>query len=240
MIKLFLSLLIIILILIFFWRFMFNYPAPEQETRKNGKKRVKFSKKILEIPPEQIKENFEDKPSEPKKETTSNLANLEKTYKEINPANFYTQDFNTPNFTTNVTDLRDFYSYDNPPNDSTAQVAIPKEPYDIAPRINKNSNEIQQQVASDPSWLVPQKQNASGLEWQTDFWTYKNEVPMNGGDFGGITGYESMGDGYSNFYTKTDNDIVIEQEALLKPTDDLRNGMGTPQKQAYEYNMSNP
>ena len=240
MIKLFLSLCIIILILIFFWRFLFNN-AQQMDKQPKQKKKVQFSKKVLEIPPEKVKENFQSPSFAQPNNKNNNLEMLEKTYDQINPANFYTQDFNTPNFTTNVTDLRKFYSYDNPPNDATAQIAIPKQPYDNAPRINKfATNQIEQQVASDPSWLVPQKQNASGLEWQTDFWTYKNEVPMNGGDFGGITGYESMGEGYSNFYTKTDNDIVMEQEAILKPNDDLRNGMGTPQKQAYEYNMSNP
>ena len=40
-----------------------------------------------------------------------------------------------------------------------------------------------------------------------------------------------------NFKTKF---ALIKQEKTLKKDDDLRNGMGTPQKQKYLYNQSNP
>lgn len=237
MVRLFLSILLIVLILVFFWKALFTYPQVESETP--AQKKVKFAEEVKEIP---VKENFQSPTFAQPNNQNRNLEKLEKKYEEINPANFYTQEYNTPNFTSNVMDLRKFYSYDNPPNDTTQQINLPKEPYDAIPRDNSdtNSEQIINKVNSDPSWLVPKKETPTGLEYQSDNWVYKNEVPMNGGDFGGITGFDSMGEGYSLFYDKNANDIVAEQESLLKPNDDLRNGMGTPQKQEYEYNMSNP
>jgi len=242
MIRLFLSILLIILILVFFWKALFSQPIITQPKITTQNKKVKFSNKIKEIPPtEKTQENFQSPTFAQPNNKNKNLEKLEKEYDQINPSNFYTQDYNTPNFTSDVMDLRKFYSYDNPPNDTTRQINLPKEPYNAIPRINNEPTEqIINQVNSDPTWLVPKKQTPSGLQYQSDYWTYKNEVPMNGGDFGGITGFDSLGEGYSLFYSKDANDIVQEQEALLKPNDDLRNGMGTPQKQEYNYNMSNP
>lgn len=251
MIKLFLSLALIILILIFFWRFFFvqDTSVANHKTHPVETKKVKFNDTVQEIPPptlektkeivkqniqEKIQENFVSKPPE------NNLEKVVQQYDQINPANFYTQDYNTPNFTTNVTDLRKFYSYDNPPNDSTPQVNLPTNPTIPPKNTNQPTNQLTQKALSDPSWLVPKPQPASGLELQSDYWSYNNEVPMNGGDFGGLTGFESAGDAYSLFYTKNTNDLVQEQEDALKLTDDLRNGLGTPQKQAFNYNMSNP
>lgn len=237
MIRLFLSILLIILILVFFWKALFNTPLQTINSTKKPKK-VKFANEVKEIP---IKEEFQSPTFTQPNDRNRNLEKLEKEYELINPANFYTQEYNTPNFTSNVMDLRKFYSYDNPPNDTTQQINLPKEPYNSIPRNNNQpTQQIINQVNSDPSWLVPKKETPSGLEYQSDNWVYKNEVPMNGGDFGGITGFDSMGGGFALFYDKNVNDIVVEQESLIKPNDDLRNGMGTPQKQAYEYNMSNP
>lgn len=242
MIKLFLSLALIIFILIFFWRFFFFQDVSSSKIiNPVASKKVKFSENIQEIPPpvpekpkEIIQENFVSKPPE------NNLEKVVQQYDQINPANFYTQDYNTPNFTTNVTDLRKFYSYDNPPNDSTPQVDLPTNPTIPPKNTDQPTDQLTQKALSDPSWLVPKAQPASGLELQSDYWSYNNEVPMNGGDFGGLTGFESAGDAYSLFYTKNTNDLVQEQEDALKLTDDLRNGLGTPQKQAFNYNMSNP
>ena len=150
--------------------------------------------------------------------------NLEKLYKQVNPANFYTQDFNTPNFTSNVMDLRKFYSYDNPPGGTIEKV----------PKDDSNDSIIED-VKTDPAWLIPKQKIGNHLEPTSNYWNYKNEMPMNGGDFGGLSGYEGIGGTYSVFNAKQ----PLEDTSDLHHSDDLRNGKGFPQKQEFRFNMSN-
>ena len=229
MIKLLLSVILIILICVFVWKVLINEKPGE------NKKKVKFDESVKQIEsfsPSDIQAN----------DKNDNLEKLNKIYSKINPANFYTQNFNTPNFVSNVEDLRKFYAYGLPPNNGITK-PIPDEPTNTKVIENfstSKNNGILKQVVSDPDWLVPAKQPRDGLELQSDYWAYKNEIPMNGGKFGDIVGYENMGDAYSLFYTRNSNDIVEEQEKQLRKSDDLRNGLGVPQKQAFEYNMSWP
>ena len=209
MIRIILSICLILVIIVFIWRYLlFN-------TNDNTvEKKVRFEEKVdkIIIPNrEETKEEFQNQ-------------NSEKVYENINPANFYTQDFNTPNFTSNVTDLRKFYSYDNPPGGTIDKI----------PKDNSKDNIIED-VKTDPAWLIPKKKIGNHLEPTSNYWNYKNEMPMNGGDFGGLSGYEGMGDTYSIFNAKA----PLEDTPDLHHSDDLRNGKGFPQKQEFRYNMSN-
>ena len=203
MIRIILSICLIIVIIVFIWRyFLFS------------EKKVRFEEKVdkIIIPNrEEIKEEFQNQ-------------NSEKVYENINPANFYTQDFNTPNFTSNVTDLRKFYSYDNPPGGTIEKV--PKD---------DSKDSIIEDVKTDPAWLIPKQKIGNHLEPTSNYWNYKNEMPMNGGDFGGLSGYEGMGETYSVFNAKE----PLEDTPDLHHSDDLRNGKGFPQKQEFRFNMSN-
>ena len=203
MIRIILSICLIIVIIVFIWRyFLFS------------EKKVRFEEKVdkIIIPNrEEIKEEFQNQ-------------NSEKVYENINPANFYTQDFNTPNFTSNVTDLRKFYSYDNPPGGTIEKV--PKD---------DSKDSIIEDVKTDPAWLIPKQKIGNHLEPTSYYWNYKNEMPMNGGDFGGLSGYEGMGETYSVFNAKE----PLEDTPDLHHSDDLRNGKGFPQKQEFRFNMSN-
>ena len=203
MIRIILSICLIIVIIVFIWRyFLFS------------EKKVRFEEKVdkIIIPNrEEIKEGFQNQ-------------NSEKVYENINPANFYTQDYNTPNFTSNVMDLRKFYSYDNPPGETVDKV--PKD---------DSKDSIIEDVKSDPAWLIPKQKIGNHLEPTSNYWNYKNEMPMNGGDFGGLSGYEGMGGTYSVFNAKE----PLEDTPDLHHSDDLRNGKGFPQKQEFRYNMSN-
>jgi len=209
MIRIILSICIILVIIVFVWRYLlFN------NNDDTGEKKVRFEEKVdkIIIPNrEEIKEEFQNQ-------------NSEKVYENINPANFYTQDYNTPNFTSNVTDLRKFYSYDNPPGGTIDK--IPKD---------NSKDDIIEDVKTDPAWLIPKQKIGNHLEPSSNYWNYKNEMPMNGGDFGGLSGYEGMGDTYSIFNTKE----PLQDTPDLHHSDDLRNGKGFPQKQEFRYNMSN-
>ena len=205
MIRIILSIALIIVIIVLTWRyFLFS------------EKKVRFEEKVdkIIIPnrdeiKEDVKEDFQNQ-------------NSEKVYENINPANFYTQDFNTPNFTSNVMDLRKFYSYDNPPGETINKVP-------------DNDSSFVEDVKSDPTWLIPKQKIGNHLEPTSNYWNYKNEMPMNGGDFGGLSGYEGMGGTFSVFNAKE----PPEDTPDIHHSDDLRNGKGFPQKQEFRYNMSN-
>ena len=197
MIRLLFSLILIAIILGIIWN-VYGNEIVKKEIRK-----VKFADNI---------ENFVETP---------NTTNLEKMYSKINPSNFYTQNYNTPNFTTNVTDLRKFYDYDLPANNPIGGNNNQIE------QVTDTNQEILDKVNSDTPWLV------KDTVLESDFWSYKNELPMNGGSFGGIVGYESIGESLAYF-----NQEKQEESMPIKSTDDLRNGMGTPQKQKQKYDMS--
>ena len=213
MIRIILSIALIIVIIVLVWRyFLFS---------DKSDKKVRFEEKVdkIIIPNREeikIKEGFQN---------LDQNQNSEKVYENINPANFYTQDFNTPNFTSNVMDLRKFYSYDNPPGGTVDKV----------PKDDESKDAIIQDVKSDPAWLMPKQKIGSHLEPTSNYWNYKNEMPMNGGDFGGLCGYEGMGGTYSVFNAKEPPQDTPD----IHHSDDLRNGKGFPQKQEFRYNMSN-
>jgi len=152
--------------------------------------------------------------------------NLEKLYKQVNPANFYTQDYNTPNFTTDVLDLRKYYDYDLPASKSTSG---PKE----GTSGNSQGEMFRKSEEDNFPWLEGPDKNKNKNIMESDYWSYKDELPMNGGSFDGIVGYQNMGDSFSFF-----NQYKPVTETNPKLTDDLRNGMGTPQKEKYQYDMS--
>jgi len=200
MIRIILSIALISVIIVLTWRYFLFSDKLE--------KKVRFEEKV-------------DKIIIPNREEFQNQ-NSEKVYENINPANFYTQDFNTPNFTSNVMDLRKFYSYDNPPGETINKVP-------------DNDDTFVKDVKSDPAWLIPKQKIANHLEPISNYWNYKNEMPMNGGDFGGLSGYEGMGGTYSVFNAKEPPQDTPD----IHHSDDLRNGKGFPQKQEFRYNMSN-
>ena len=210
MIKLLITLVLIIALLVISWQFFVkNQTEPKQEPE--SKKKVQFS------------DNVESFTIAEKNNVSSNL---EKLYKQVNPSNFYTQDYNTPNFTTDVMDLRKYYDYDLP-----AKPQKEKEP--IIPTVPENGEMFRKANEDNFPWLEGQDKNENKNIMESDYWSYKDELPMNGGSFNGIVGYQNMGDSFSFF-----NQYKSVDEAHPKLTDDLRSGMGTPQKEKYEYDMS--
>jgi len=149
--------------------------------------------------------------------------NLEKLYKQVNPSNFYTQNFNTPNFTTDVLDLRKFYDYDLPASKSSSALT------------DKTSSDDMFRKAKEDNfpWLDGPNKNKNKNVMESDYWSYKEELPMNGGSFDGLVGYQNMGGAFAFF-----DQYKPVMETHPKITDDLRSGMGTPQKEKYLYDMS--
>jgi len=152
--------------------------------------------------------------------------NLEKLYKQVNPANFYTQNFNTPNFTTDVLDLRKYYDYDLPASKSTGK---PKEDKSGS----RDGDMLRKTEADNFPWKQGPDKNENVNVMESDYWSYKDELPMNGGNFDGLVGYQNMGGSFAFF-----DQYKPVAEKYPKITDDLRSGMGTPQKEKYLYDMS--
>jgi len=152
--------------------------------------------------------------------------NLEKLYKQVNPANFYTQNFNTPNFTTDVLDLRKYYDYDLPASKSTGK---PKEDKSGS----SDGDMLRKTEADNFPWKQGSDKNKNVNVMESDYWSYKDELPMNGGSFDGLVGYQNMGGSFAFF-----DQYKPVAEKYPKITDDLRSGMGTPQKEKYLYDMS--
>ena len=152
--------------------------------------------------------------------------NLEKLYKQVNPANFYTQNFNTPNFTTDVLDLRKFYDYDLPASKSFGE---PKEDKSGS----GDGDMLRRTEADNFPWKQGSDKNKNINVMESDYWSYKDELPMNGGSFDGLVGYQNMGGSFAFF-----DQYKPVAEKHPKITDDLRSGMGTPQKEKYLYDMS--
>ena len=153
--------------------------------------------------------------------------NLEKLYKQVNPANFYTQDFNTPNFTTDVLDLRKYYDYDLPAS------KLSTSPRDSSSSGNNDGEMFRKAKEDSFPWLEGPDKNKKKNVMESDYWSYKDELPMNGGSFDGMVGYQNMGGSFAFF-----DQYKPVAEANPKTTDDLRTGMGTPQKEKYLYDMS--
>jgi len=153
--------------------------------------------------------------------------NLEKLYKQVNPANFYTQNFNTPNFTTDVLDLRKFYDYDLPASKSSISLT------DKTSSGNDDGDMLRRTEADNFPWLEGPNKNKPKNVMESDYWSYKEELPMNGGSFDGLVGYQNMGGAFAFF-----DQYKPVAETHPKSTDDLRTGMGTPQKEKYLYDMS--
>ena len=240
MIDFFLNLFLVIIILLIFFVFYNKYSNNNTETFNcKNKKKVTFNEENNEFFEDErnIQENFENTA---KQSMNAQIAvpndlnqirkNLFKTYNNINPGNFYDNDYNTPNFVSNVTDVREYYEYNT--YDNKTENEVPKTPYQDPKEIPNDTSQIIDKASLRPAYLHPE---ATGENLPMDQWYYKNELPMNGGTFGGITGFDDLG--YANAVFNKD---FIRMSPEMKQNDDLRNGMGTPQKQMYEYNMSMP
>jgi hypothetical protein len=127
---------------------------------------------------------------------------------DILPMNYYDSNENTPNFESNVADLSKFYknNFENLEKEDSAQLNTS----------NKLVNEYE---------CLDRQTNSSNN--QEDYWKYKNELPMNGGDIDGIVGYDSL-DGQYGLYDDNPNasgascnsdtlDININSNDLRKP-----------------------
>lgn len=96
-------------------------------------------------------------------------------------------------------------------------------------KINKPTENPQIMTISGPAQLInaPAYQTQSGPEWK-----YQNESSMNGGKWGHLMGFDAT----DNFYGEFDSNNTFTSN-LPNCNDDIRNGMGIPQKDKIRLNI---
>lgn len=100
------------------------------------------------------------------------------------PGNYFENNENVPNFESNVANISKFY----------------KNNYDSLEKnelINMNTSNKQVNELNCTDRQVNTSNN------QPDYWTYQNELPMNGGEIGGIVGFNNL-EGQYGIYDDSD------------------------------------
>lgn len=226
--KIIFNTLLIILILYF----IIEYFKPYMKVKNNKldnmikkvKKKIKEIKKIENDEDENIELDDDDEKVEVKEKFTNNSKNTE----DLKPANFFNNNDNVPNFNSNVLNLQKYYDY----NMMDGLDKLPESNYKEFDNSLEKKDEIIDTVSKQPLYL---NKGSNGDTIINDYWQYKNEMPMCGGDFGNIVGYDNLDTGYAIY----NNRDVMEKQNVNKVSD-LRSGMGNPQKEAYKINMSMP
>lgn len=141
----------------------------------------------------------------------------------VKAGNYYVENDNNPNFTSNVLNVHKFYdreiekNYDNLDLSEFENISSVKEQECFPPR-NLHNNPKSVNTYPKP-----------------DQWNYRNELPMNGGSVvGNVVGFDTLNDGYSMFNQnveminpKCDSDMYFDDTCKTVP-DDIRFGLGYP------------
>ena len=139
---------------------------------------------------------------------------------DVKPDNYFTNDNNTPNFNTSSINTDRFYDMNM---DGVMSDKLEKSSY-VSPSDNKETENVMIDTQSKNSSIIDDVTNKEKV-FKPDTWQYKNELPMNGGAFSGLTGFDSQGGSYA-IYSHTE--LNLEQcnnETKCNKVNDLRNGM---------------
>ena len=165
----------------------------------NDSSNEEFKKKLLKYIEvnEPVKENSFEK--------TNNLS--------VEASNSYVSSDNVPNFESNVADISKFYkiNYDNLNEDELKSTSIEKLKSINSKEESKTNEESNIKNYGRESTILP------------DTWSYKNELPMNGGKINGIIGFDNLESQFAVFNPKKLN-LQSSDSTNLKdiPHDDLR------------------
>jgi hypothetical protein len=142
----------------------------------------------------------------------------------IKPSNYWLSNDNTPNYTSNVTDIKQNYNIESN-FDGLPENNLSESKYGL-----KNEKQIMEQTIVDKqtkqSSFIDSHTSDSQNTFKPDTWKYKNELPMNGGLFNGLSGFDGMNSSYAVYDMDDLNLEQCDNEIKCKPTDDLRQGLG--------------
>lgn len=165
--------------------------------------------------------------------TTTKFDNPE--YSEVKPGNYYEpnsrvldqsrkhmdEQANAVNFTSNVTDLDQYFAISN---------------FDQHPDLNKSLFKGETQKQIDDHNMIDHVMNQPAFtdntndlkKFSPENWNYKKETVSNGGELmAGVVGFDSIEDQYASYTTG-----AIDEQRQQYENDDLRMGMGLHQDAA--------
>ena len=132
---------------------------------------------------------------------------------KVKAGNFYVEDENTVNFTSNVLNVNKFYNkeYDKLPGSYDG--------LDGSQLSNIDMSKIQNQSCFA---------NKGVTNTKNDNWNYKNDLVMNGGNLlNNIVGFDTLDNAYASYGSNDNNLSYPKQNCNIKP-DDIRMGLGYP------------
>ncbi len=209
------------------------YNIDNEDLQKNETTNINFNKTLSFLNADENEEDDDFKKkllsyinketTKPVNETRVSKTVAEKRFEDNNmfpviPSNSYTSNVNVPNFESNVLDVKKFYN----------------RTYD-----NLNEDELKTSRPEDMNNMVTQSTSIQALENDVldskdpkgristnipDNWSYKNEMPMNGGVIGGgIVGFDSLESQFAAFGNGTVNlQMANTPQFNVIPHDDLR------------------
>jgi hypothetical protein len=148
------------------------------------------------------------------KETTFDKKNLN----SVEASNYFLSNNNEPNFESNVADIKKFYTinYDNLDETQLKSTSL-----ETLKTIDKINDVVTIDTQSKQPCNVKEYGRVSTLT--PDYWSYKDELPMNGGKMNGIYGFDNL---ESQFAVYNPNKLNLQSVSNDKfnniPHDDLR------------------
>ena len=130
---------------------------------------------------------------------------------DVKPDKYYLDENNTPNFKSGAIDTTRFYDMNL---DGVTPDKLEKSNY-ISPSDKKDMEDIMIDKQSKQASIID---NITSKEhvFKPDTWQYKNEMPMNGGSFNGLTGFDSLGGNYA-IYSKTELEMSTPHPPSSQP-----------------------
>lgn len=135
----------------------------------------------------------------------------------VEPSNSQLNNENVPNFESDVTDTFKYYNINNN-YDNMSEKDLKETSIDNLDTKKKLFEEKENKIVD----VNVEGVNVRQSNVNPDNWTYKNEVPMNGGVMGSIVGFDGLESQYANFsdFFKLENSDKQKFENV--PHDDLR------------------
>jgi hypothetical protein len=128
----------------------------------------------------------------------------EKNLNKVEASNTYVSSDNVPNFESNVADISRFFkvNYDNLDENDLKATSIDTLKNISIEQDKDNANIQTVNVDIDSQKVLsqtPSQHYGRKSEVNPDTWSYKNELPMNGGNINGFVGFDSLESQFASF-----------------------------------------
>jgi hypothetical protein len=184
--------------------------AQKYHINNNDDANEEFKKKLLKY----IQQD------EQPKETTFENKNLN----SVEASNYFLSTNNHPNFESNVADIKKFYTinYDNLDESQLKSTSLETlKTIDNMNTVEKINNVVTVDTQSKQPCNVKEYGRTSTLT--PDYWSYKDELPMNGGKMNGIYGFDNLESQFAVYNpNKLNLQTVSDDKFNNIPHDDLR------------------